>query len=83
MDSELNDNFSKVSSFYKKDSAAEVFEPKKCEFLLKVTNSYGTQVFAQLEYDMATFAGKTDAADTINFPESFFRDTFINVEWTI
>jgi hypothetical protein len=32
---------------------------------------------------MAAFAGKTDAVDTINFPESFMKDTFIEVEWTI
>ena len=48
-----------------------------------MANSYGSQVFAQLEYDMAPFVGKTDAYDTIKFPESFFRDTFIDVQWTI
>lgn len=32
---------------------------------------------------MAAFAGKTEATDTINFPESFHKDTFIVVEWTI
>ena len=32
---------------------------------------------------MAAFVGKEDEADTIEFPESFFKDTTINVEWTI
>lgn len=32
---------------------------------------------------MAEYAEKEDAAQTISFPDSFFKETFINVEWTI
>jgi hypothetical protein len=42
VDSDLNDVFSKVSSFYKTSASADVFLPKKCEFLLKTTNAFGT-----------------------------------------
>ena len=42
VDCDLNDVFTKVSSFYKASKDAPSFEPKKCEFLIKMTNSYGT-----------------------------------------
>ena len=41
VDADLQDEFSKVSSFYKASAAAETHEPKTCEFLLKMRNSYG------------------------------------------
>lgn len=83
IDNEINDEFSKVSTFYKKNAKDETFEPKNCEFLLKMRTNYGEQIFASIEYNMAPHVGKTDDEVTINFKDSFFPETFIVVEWTI
>ena len=83
IDADLNDEFSKVSGFYKASATAETFEAKKCNFILRMKNSYGEQDFGQVEVNMASYVGKTNEPQTINFPDSFFKDTFINLEWTI
>ena len=46
-------------------------------------NSYGEQVFGNIEMNMAAYVGKESEPQKIEFPESFFKDTYINVEWTI
>jgi hypothetical protein len=83
VDADLNDEFSKVSGFYKANASAETYEEKKCQFVLNMRNSYGEQAFGNIEMNMAAYVGKDSEPQTITFPESFFKDTYINVEWTI
>ena len=83
VDADLNDEFSKVSGFYKASASAETYEEKKCQFVLNMRNSYGEQAFGNIEMNMATYVGKESEPQKIEFPESFFKDTYIEVEWTI
>ena len=48
-----------------------------------VRNSYGEQAFGNIEMNMAAYVGKDSEPQKIEFPDSFFKDTYINVEWTI
>ena len=83
VDADLQDEFSKVSGFYKASASAETYEEKKCQFVLNMRNSYGEQAFGNIEMNMAAYVGKDSEPQKIEFPDSFFKDTYINVEWTI
>jgi hypothetical protein len=82
---ETTERFVKVSTFYSKDDRI-THEPKMCDIILQTVNEEGGKaVFAKLEYNMAKFVRiqKTEIPDKISFSNSKFKNTFLEVKWTI
>jgi hypothetical protein len=77
----MQDDFSKVSSFYTKNGSK--YEKKVCNFILKDVHTdveTAKQVLKDLEYDMSPFVKQEGAEAKINFGNV---DGYGDVEVTI
>ena len=74
VDCELNDVFIKESSFYK---SGEVWQPKMCEFQLKMVNEFGSSTYAQIQYDMCKHVNKESDFARITFESAQFEEVYI------
>lgn len=85
VDHEMNDDFSKVSSFYSKKN--NKFEKKDCNFILKNVHEDiegGVKILKEIEYDMSLYCKKEAHEAKIDFGRiDGLGKIVVTVEWTI
>lgn len=85
VDHEMNDDLSKVSSFYSKKN--DKFEKKVCNFILKNVHEEiegGIKVLKEIEYDMSPYCKKEAHQAKIDFGRiEGLGNIEVTVEWTI
>lgn len=81
VDADATDVFTRISSFYHKDTAVA---PKGCDFQIMLTKQGKEKMIGFVtDHDMAPFVGKSNRPQHIPFANAEVPNTFIDVEWTI
>jgi len=81
VDAEMNDSFTKVSSFYSKDQVT--YEPKFCNFIVNRVDKDELIPIAQVELNMALYCNYTNEHQKVEFESDYITGLFLDVVWTI